>query len=75
MITEDEAIRIAEQDIRQNEPRIDLALYAHDAKLENDVWSISFRKRDQPAQMRGGGGPEYLIDAKSGVIRKKYYAR
>jgi hypothetical protein len=68
MMSEADARRIAAEDAVTRYPKLDV--YDVSARLENGAWHIDYT----PRAGADGGGPVYVIDAKSGqIVSKKYY--
>jgi hypothetical protein len=68
MLSEADARRIAAEDAATRYK--DLKAYDVSARLENDAWHIDYTPRGGA----DGGGPAYVIDARSGqIVSKKYY--
>jgi len=69
-ISSDQALRIARLDA-ENAYR-DLSIYRIGVSLEEEGWRIDYVLKDDDLQ---GGGPRYLIDARTGEILWKRYAQ
>ena len=67
-ITSDQALRIARLDAEK--VYRDLAPYRILVELDQDGWCIDYELKNRHTQ---GGGPHYVIDAKTGTIRSKKY--
>ena len=48
----------------------DLSAYRIQLALEDDGWHVDYELKDPK---RKGGGPHYVIDARTGAIRSKRY--
>jgi hypothetical protein len=64
----DQALAIAQTDASQ--AYRDLSPYRIQLVLENDCWHIDYELKD--ARLKGGG-PHYVIDARTGAIVSKRY--
>ena len=69
-VSADAALRIARLDAEQKYR--DLSPYRIAIIFEDNHWRIDYEVRNPNVQ---GGGPHYLIDAVTGVIRSKRYAQ
>ncbi|MBI1830166.1 MAG: hypothetical protein HYR84_01800 [Planctomycetes bacterium] len=68
LITSDEALRIARLDAEK--AYRDLTPYCIRIELSDDGWHIDYELKNKQSQ---GGGPHYVIDAETGIIRTKRY--
>ena len=64
----DEALRIARTDAET--AYRDLSIYRIAISLEENGWLVDYELKDPELQ---GGGPHYVIDARTGVILSKRY--
>ncbi len=64
----DRALTIAQADALQ--AYRDLSAYRIQLALESDGWHIDYELKNKRAK---GGGPHYVIDARSGAILSKRY--
>lgn len=64
----DQALRIAHTDAET--AYRDLTVYRISVVLEDNAWRVDYELKDGDAQ---GGGPHYVIDAKSGELLSKRY--
>ena len=64
----DQALRIARTDAES--VYRNLSLYRISIVLEQDGWQVDYELKDSNLQ---GGGPHYLIDARTGDILSKRY--
>lgn len=68
-ISQDKALAIAEADAKV--AYRDLSIYKVACKLEDDKWKVEYLLKDENSL---GGGPHYVIDAKTGaILEKRYY--
>jgi hypothetical protein len=67
MITEQEARAIAEKDAQPDYGKLDG--YEVRAELKDGKWHLEYR----PGGNINGGGPVYVIDARTGTILHKVY--
>jgi uncharacterized membrane protein YkoI len=67
-IASDQALKIARLDAEK--VYRDLAQYRILVELHQDGWHVDYELKNQRTQ---GGGPHYVIDAKTGTIRSKKY--
>jgi len=76
LIFKEQAIEIAKQDVAKG-PKAqelqDISKYNIIAELFEDGWHVSYISKT--TGQLGGGSPEYIIDAKTGVIISKHYQR
>ena len=68
IISCDQALRIARTDAET--AYRDLSPYRIGIALEQDAWQVDYELKDVKLQ---GGGPHYLIDARTGDILSKRY--
>jgi uncharacterized membrane protein YkoI len=64
----DQALRIARTDAES--AYRDLSMYRIAISLEEDGWLVDYELKDPNLQ---GGGPHYVIDARTGAILSKRY--
>jgi uncharacterized membrane protein YkoI len=64
----DAALRIARTDAESAYQ--DLSIYRIAMSLEEDGWLVDYELKDPELQ---GGGPHYVIDARTGAILSKRY--
>ena len=64
----DQALRIARTDAES--AYRDLSIYRIAISLEEDGWLVDYELKDPELQ---GGGPHYVIDARTGAILSKRY--
>jgi uncharacterized membrane protein YkoI len=64
----DQALRIARTDAES--AYRDLSMYRIAISLEENGWLVDYELKDPELQ---GGGPHYVIDARTGVILSKRY--
>jgi hypothetical protein len=67
-ISSDQALIIARLDAEK--AYRDLTPYRVLVELQADGWHVDFELKNQQAQ---GGGPHYVIDRQTGIIRTKKY--
>lgn len=67
-VTSDEALMLARLDAETAYP--DLSPYRIRMALEGEEWHVDFELRDANLN---GGGPHYVIDARTGEILSKRY--
>ena len=67
-VTSDQALCIARLDA-ENAYR-DLLPFCIHVELDDDGWHVDYELRNKQSH---GGGPHYVIDAQTGVIRTKRY--
>jgi hypothetical protein len=67
-ITSDQALRIARLDAEK--AYRDLSPYCIRVELGDNGWHIDYELKNKQLN---GGGPHYVIDAETGVIRTKRY--
>jgi len=67
-ITSDQALKVARLDAEK--VYRDLAQYRILVELHQDDWHVDYELKNRNTQ---GGGPHYVIDAKTGTIRSKKY--
>jgi len=70
MITREKAVKIAREDVKK--AGINLAGYDIVSELGSDGWHVSYANKKTA---KGGGGPDYLIDADTGEIISKNFQR
>lgn len=68
VISSSEALRLAVADAER--VYSELYLYRITLRLETDGWRVDFEFKDEDAQ---SGGPHYLIDSTTGMIKWKQY--
>lgn len=71
-ISKEKALEIAAQDVKTKDGRLDIGRYQVEVYRDISGWRVFYAGA---ASERGGGGPEYLIDADNGHILSKHYAR
>ena len=64
----DQALRIARTDAES--AYRDLSIYRIAISLEENGWLVDYELKDPKLQ---GGGPHYLIDARTGAVLSKRY--
>ena len=64
----DQALKIARTDAKS--AYRDLSIYRIAISLEENGWLVDYELKDPELQ---GGGPHYVIDARTGAIRSKRY--
>jgi hypothetical protein len=67
-ITAEQALEVARQDAEKAYG--DLSVYRIAITLEPDGWHIDYDFKQPGLQ---GGGPHYVLDARSGAILRKWY--
>jgi hypothetical protein len=68
LVSADQALTVAQADAQK--AYRDLTHYRIRIVLEDDGWHVDYDLKDSNWK---GGGPHYVIDAASGVIRSKRY--
>lgn len=68
LISEKEALQIAEIDAKAAYGNLEL--YTVRAVLDRNTWLVDYELRDPNLN---GGGPHYIIDAKTGAVLDKHY--
>ncbi len=69
-ISMEQALDIARKDALAS--KVDFSKYTVQTELKQDGWLVYYISKDY---LRGGGGPEYIIDAQTGNITSKKNAR
>ena len=67
-VTSDQAVRIARLDAEK--AYRDLTPFFIHVELDDDGWHVDYELKNRQSN---GGGPHYVIDAQTGVIRTKRY--
>lgn len=67
-VTSDQALRTARLDAEK--AYRDLTPFFVQVELEDDGWHVDYELKNRQSN---GGGPHYVVDAQTGVIRTKRY--